>query len=71
MFKKMHVVDTGGTIKINTKKKLSKYRGESLIYVTYQHFLELFYCLIGNADAINLPDLISYMQSPWGREIMN
>lgn len=39
--------------------------------VTYQHLLELFYRLISNADAINLPDLISYMQSPWSAERMN
>lgn len=37
---------------------------KSLICVTYQHLLELFYSLIGNTDAINLSDLISYMQSP-------
>lgn len=34
------------------------------VCVTYQHLLELLYCLIGNTDAINLSDLISYMQSP-------
>lgn len=44
---------------------------ERLICVTYQHLLELLYRLIGNADAINLSDLISYMQSPWSGEIMN
>lgn len=32
--------------------------------VTYQHLLELLYRLISDADAINLPDLVSYMQSP-------
>lgn len=42
-----------------------------LICVTYQHPLELFYRLIGNTDAINLSDLISYMQCPWSGEIIS
>lgn len=38
--------------------------------LTHQHLLELLYCLIGNTDAIDLTDLISYMQSSWCQQIM-
>lgn len=31
---------------------------------THQHLLELLYRLVGHADAVNLPDLVSYVQSP-------
>lgn len=36
--------------------------------LTHQHLLELLYRLIGNADAVNLTDLISYMQGSWWRQ---